>query len=126
MLNLTITRPTPVNLGVIGQLQSIQIDTFSNTFNNPGTFSYTDQVEGNNGQIEVIQTATPTITLESPRIEGGQFLFEATGLTIGKTNVLLTSTNLTAWNAVNTNLTANTTNPRHDQGCRSWCLRFEW
>jgi len=40
------------------------------------------------GAITVIRPLPPVIILESARNEGGQFLFAATGLTAGKTNVL--------------------------------------
>ena len=82
-------------------------DTFSQTFNNPGTFYYTDQVDAGTGTIIVSQAVT-SISLQSPRIEGGQFLFEGAGLTVGKTNVLLSSTNLTTW-LPTTNLTTSST-----------------
>ena len=50
----------------------------------------------------------PIIILESPRIEGGQFLFDATGLTVGKTNVLEHSASLGQWTAISTNIAAAT------------------
>jgi len=83
-------------------------DTYSKTFNNTGTFDYTDQLDIGTGTITVTPVVTPTINLESPRIENSQFLFEATGLTVGKTNVLLASTNFTTWIPASTNV-ANTT-----------------
>ena len=84
-----------------------QSDTFSQTFNNAGTFTYRDQLDIGTGTIIVsVPSATPVITLESPRLTGGQFLFEATGLTVGKTNVLLSSTNLTSWTSIRTNVAA--------------------
>lgn len=52
-----------------------------------------------------VGSATP-ITLSAPRMSGGQFLFDVAGLTIGKTNVLQISTNLTAWTPVKTNVAA--------------------
>ena len=81
-------------------------DTFSHTFNNPGTFYYIDQVDIGTGNITVSPAvAAPVINLVSPHLAGGQFLFDATGLTIGKTNVLLSSTNLTTWLPSSTNTT---------------------
>ena len=56
----------------------------------------------------MVLPAPPGIVLESPRKERNQFLFDATGLTVGKTNVLLASTNLTAWTAISTNLADST------------------
>ena len=80
--------------------------TFSHTFNSVGTFHYTDQLDLGTGSITVSPTsAPPVINLVSSRRAGSQFLFEATGLTIGKTNVLLASTNLTTWLPLSTNAT---------------------
>jgi plastocyanin len=82
-------------------------DTFARTFNNEGAFDYIDQLGDGTGTITVSPAVvTPVIKLESPRMAGGQFLFEATGLTTGKTNVLLSSTNLTTWLPVSTNAAA--------------------
>lgn len=86
-----------------------QFDTFSKTFNNLGTFNYSDQFEGNFGSITVVTPAPTGITLTSPRIEGGLFLFDATGLTVGNLHVLQSSTNLTSWTSLSTNLTVNST-----------------
>lgn len=84
-------------------------DTFAQTFNHVGSFSYTDQTGPAKGTITVNPAVVPPgINLESPRIMGGEFLFEATGLTVGKTNVLLLSTNLTTWLPVSTNTAAST------------------
>jgi plastocyanin len=83
-------------------------DTFPWTFNNAGTLDYADQVDVGTGTIIVSPAVTtPAINLESQRIEGGQFLFEATGLTVGKTNVLFASTNLSSWLPVVTNVADN-------------------
>ncbi len=84
-----------------------QGDTFTLVFNNVGTFSYHDQLDAGTGTITVTLPAPPGIVLASPRKEGGQFLFEATGLTVGKTNVLQASTNLTNWVAIKTNVADN-------------------
>lgn len=46
------------------------------------------------------------IALQAPRISSGQFLFDVTGLTAGRTNVLLTSTNLESWQPIATNVAA--------------------
>ena len=84
-----------------------QGDTFAHTFNNAGTFTYSDQFDTGTGTITVTPPAPLGIVLASPRKEGGQFLFEATGLTVGKTNVLEASTNLTSWAAIKTNVADN-------------------
>ena len=79
-------------------------DTFSQTFNNAGTFNYTDQLDAGSGVIAVSPAVvSPVINLEAPRMEGGQFIFAATGLTVGKTNVLQSSTDLATWLPVSTN-----------------------
>ena len=46
------------------------------------------------------------VNLLAPRITDGRFLFDITGLTAGKTNVLQTSTNLVSWQSTKTNLAA--------------------
>ena len=83
-----------------------QFDTFAHTFNSVGTFTYLDETDSGTGSVTVILPAPPGIVLESPRKVGNQFLFDATGLTVGKTNVLQASTNLTSWTAISTNLAA--------------------
>jgi plastocyanin len=84
-----------------------QGDTFDHTFNSPGTFTYHDKLDSGTGTITVSLPAPTGIVLESARQEGSQFLFAATGLTAGKTNVLQASTNLTSWVAVTTNVANN-------------------
>jgi plastocyanin len=84
-----------------------QGDTFAHTFNNVGTFTYHDELDSGTGTITVSLPAPPGIMLESARQEGSQFLFAATGLTVGKTNVLQASTNLTSWVAIKTNVANN-------------------
>jgi len=44
------------------------------------------------------------IVLSAPRLSGSQFLFDVSGLTVGKTNVVLTSTNLANWTFIQTNV----------------------
>ena len=79
-------------------------EEFPKTFNNPGTFTYYDQSEDNTGTIIVNAVSTPEISLESPRVESGLFLFDVTGLTVGKTNVVEVSTNLLQWIPASTNV----------------------
>lgn len=83
-------------------------DTFAHTFNNVGTFNYFDEADTGTGTITVILPAPPGIVLNSPRKAGSQFLFDVTGLTVGKTNVLQASTNLISWTAIKTNVAADT------------------
>jgi plastocyanin len=82
-------------------------DTYPHTFNSVGTFSYHDGADVGTGTITVNEPSVPpAITLESPRLMGGELLFEATGLTDGKTNVLSSSTNLISWTEIATNVAA--------------------
>jgi plastocyanin len=84
-------------------------DEYAHTFNNEGEFIYYDQFDpGNTVKITVVASGISIITLESPRIEAGQFLFDVTGLTVGRTNVLQVSTNLTSWTAISTNVATST------------------
>jgi hypothetical protein len=53
-----------------------------------------------------VTVSSVTINLTAPRISTGQFLFNVTGLTAGKTNVLQTSTNLISWKPTQTNIAA--------------------
>lgn len=74
----------------------------------PGTYGYHSDW-GDNGVVIVSAPPAADITLEAPRLEAGQFLFDVTGLTAGKSNVLLTSTNLTNWTALSTNIASSST-----------------
>ena len=47
------------------------------------------------------------ITLAAPRLNGGQFQFDATGLTVGRTNLMQVSTNLISWTSFSTNIATN-------------------
>lgn len=80
-------------------------DTYGVVFNSTGTFGYHDDY-GDNGSVTVTAVA-PAINLTSPRLAENQFLFDATGLDAGKTNVLEISTNLTLWTAIQTNVADN-------------------
>jgi plastocyanin len=75
----------------------------TNTFSNPGTFTYRDDVDPNNTGT-IIVTGPQAIVLQVPRIVGSQFLFDVSGLTPGQTNVVQSSTNLVQWSAVSTNI----------------------
>lgn len=85
-----------------------QGDTFTTTFNAAGTYTYHDTFDDFAGTVIVIAPSAG-IELSNPRRESGQFNFEATGLTVGKTNILQASTNLTAWVAIKTNVAAAST-----------------
>jgi plastocyanin len=45
-----------------------------------------------------------TINLTAPRMVGGQFLFEVVGLTVGRTNIIQSATNLGSWTGLQTNV----------------------
>lgn len=80
-------------------------DTASKTFNNVGTFNYFDQLDIGTGSVTVSTPAPPpVITLENLRVQTGKFLFDGTGVTPGRTNVMQVSTNLVQWNPVSTNI----------------------
>lgn len=79
-------------------------DTFERTFNNVGSFSYFDKLGPGAGIIAVNPGVVAEIQLASPRRVGGQFLFEATGLTEGKTVLVLASPHLEGWEPVSTNV----------------------
>lgn len=82
-------------------------DNYPHTFYSVGAFTYYDQGSSGTGSITVMPPSViPAITLESPRLTDGKLLFEATGLTDGKTIVLSSSTNLTSWTAIQTNVVA--------------------
>jgi hypothetical protein len=54
--------------------------------------------------ITVTVTAGATVSLGSPRLAAGKFLFDVTGLTVAKTNIVQVTTNLVAWTSVKTNI----------------------
>jgi len=56
--------------------------------------------------ITVTVTAAATVNVSSPRVSSGKFLFNVTGLTAGKTNIVQVSTNLATWSPVKTNIAA--------------------
>lgn len=76
------------------------------TFDTVGTIGYHDDW-GNSGSVTINNSTPVTISLAPPRLSDGAFVFDADGLTAGKTNVLEVSTNLTDWTAVVTNVAAN-------------------
>jgi hypothetical protein len=78
------------------------------TFHAVGTYGFHSDF-GDHGSVIVSLPAPAALALESFRLEGTKFLFDATGLTPGKTNVLEASTNLITWTAIQTNLAASTT-----------------
>jgi hypothetical protein len=58
--------------------------------------------------IAITVGAGATVNLSSSRISAGQFLFDVTGLTVGKTNIMQASTNLTSWTPIKTNIADST------------------
>lgn len=77
---------------------------YTRTFPRAGTFTYHDNVSGFIGTIIVYAPA-----LSAPRKVNNQFVFEVTGLTVGRTNLLQFSTNLTTWTTFQTNTAAAST-----------------
>jgi hypothetical protein len=59
--------------------------------------------------ITIVVAAGPTVNLDSPRMSGGNFLFDVTGLTAGQTNIVLVSTDLASWVPVQTNVASSAT-----------------
>ena len=72
-------------------------------FENAGVFDYGDAFTSNTGTITVLPVTPTVIELTAPRREGNQFLFDVTGLTVGRSVVLEGSTNLVNWTAISTN-----------------------
>src|ERR1035437_898863 len=58
--------------------------------------------------IMITVSSGTSVTLIAPRISASQFLFDVTGLTVGKTNIVQASTNLISWTAIKTNVADNT------------------
>ena len=56
--------------------------------------------------ITITVTAGGAVSLDSPRTDAGKFLFDVTGLTAGRTNIVEVSADLTLWTPVATNLAA--------------------
>lgn len=96
-------------------------NAIEDVFTAPFSTTVTDLAAGTYGLIAVATDsrgaqATNAITITvgggaavnliSPRMAGDQFLFDVTGLTSGKTNVLQTSTNLISWMSAKTNIAA--------------------
>lgn len=83
-----------------------QDDTAEVAFNSIGTIGYSDNY-GHTGSIIISNSSPVSIIVDSPRLSDGKFLFDATGLEAGKTNVLEISTNLTLWTSIQTNVADN-------------------
>jgi plastocyanin len=79
-----------------------QYETVGVTFPFSGTYFYQSSY-GDRGTVIVLELPPAGIVMESPRVQGSQFIFDVSGLSFGKTNVVQVSTNLTAWVSVSTN-----------------------
>ncbi|MEO7298717.1 MAG: hypothetical protein ABI042_09100 [Verrucomicrobiota bacterium] len=77
-------------------------DTASLIFTSGGYYPYFDRI-GGSGSITVVAAVAP-ITMSLPKVVSGQFQFDISGLTVGKTNYILASTNLTTWLSLRTNV----------------------
>jgi plastocyanin len=91
---------------------------FTSGLTNLEVGTYTLRAIANDGYSEASDTISftvneavivPVITLSNPRVSGAQFLFDANGLTPGKTHVLQDSTNCIAWTSIATNVAAAST-----------------
>jgi plastocyanin len=58
--------------------------------------------------VSITVVSAAPIQLSAPRRVGNQFLFDVTGLTVGRTHVLQSSTNLQSWIGIQTNVAAAT------------------
>lgn len=56
--------------------------------------------------ITITVTAGAPVSLSSPRMDTGKFLFDVTGLAAGKTNIVEVSADLVSWTPVATNIAA--------------------
>ena len=83
-----------------------QFETVWAPFTVPGTYSFSSDY-GDFGSVIVIEP--PPIVLSAPRFTNGEFLFDVEGLTVGLTNVLEASTNLTLWTSIATNVATSAT-----------------
>jgi plastocyanin len=74
-------------------------------FTGSGTISYHDTY-GNYGTVTFATVSIPPspAVLDAPRLENGEFLFEATNLTLNTTTVLECSSNLITWLPLQTNV----------------------
>ena len=80
---------------------------YLHVYNNPGTFYFSEESDYINTYPTVTVTVNaPSLQLKLPRIVAGKFLFDVTGLTVGKTNLIQSSTNLVAWTSIKTNVAA--------------------
>ena len=84
-------------------------------FTTVGTFPYYDPTYfplGMTGTIVVSSGSTPpapALIVEPRAVSGGAFAFTITNLTLGKTTIIETSTNLVNWTSVATNVPTSTT-----------------
>ena len=78
-----------------------QAVAFTNTFNHAGDFTYRDRLGFGAGRIRVL----PPIRLDHPAMHKTEIVWNVTGLTPGRTNVLAATTNLLSnWHALQTNV----------------------
>jgi len=85
-----------------------QFETVGAQFNVPGTYSFSSDY-GDTGSVIVNNAPPLAIVLSAPRFADGEFQFDVEGLTVGLTNVLEMSTNLTSWTSIATNVATSAT-----------------
>ena len=90
-------------------VDDVFLSPFTTTVSNVAAGTYTLTVVAfDNGGATATNSITITVSgqlaLRAPRILAGKFILDASGLIAGKTNVLLTSTNLSAWTPLSTNV----------------------
>lgn len=84
---------------------------FTYGFTNLAAGTYTITATGLTGYNDIADSITitvtdvvPVIALGNARLTAAGFLFDASGLTVGKTHVIQDSVNCTTWNSIATNL----------------------
>ena len=100
-------------------------DQFTVQFNTVGSFPYHDLIDGFTGTISVVAANPPlSITLSGFKLLGGQFQFNIAGVSVGKTNFVQASTNLSNWISLRTNVATTNFSSFTDTQTPAFSLRF--